>query len=144
MSKRELAENYFRQGYNCAQAVALAFHKELGLDEVTTAKMMSSFGGGIGRLREVCGAVSGGAFVLGALNGYSDPKDLGSKKDHYQNIQNFAADFRQINHSIICKELLGIDSDGNPVPTPRDNNFYQKRPCLTMVGDAAELIEKML
>ncbi len=142
MDKRQLAEKYFKQGYNCAQAVALSYQEELNLDQDSIAKMTSSFGGGMGRMREVCGAVSGAVFVLGALKGYSSPTDMQAKAEHYKAVQDFAKDFKERNHSIICKELLGIDMDGNPVPTSRDEDFYKKRPCLIMVGDAAELIEK--
>ena len=74
MTKGELAKEYFEKGYNCAQSVALAFKDEMGLDETTVAKLASSFGGGVARMREICGAVSGGAFVIGMLKGYSDPK----------------------------------------------------------------------
>ncbi len=144
MDKAKLAESYFRQGYNCAQAVALAYHQELQLDEDTIAKMMSSFGGGIGRLREVCGAVSGGVFVLGMLRGYSDPNATDKKASHYQLVQDFARAFKERNNSIICKELLGIDCDGNPIPTERTDAFYAKRPCAMMVADAADIVETML
>ncbi len=144
MDKRIIAEGLFRQGYNCAQAVVLAYQEELGLSKDQLAKMMSSFGGGIGRLREVCGAVSGGVFVLGALQGYSDTRDAEAKAQHYRAVQDFAKAFSAKNGSIICKELLGVDADGNHVPSPRTDEYYSKRPCAMMVGDAVELLDSML
>ena len=76
----EQARDYFKQGYNCTQSVALAFSDEIGIEKSRMLKMVSSFGGGMGRLREVCGAVSGMFFVAGALYGYDDPKDMQTKK----------------------------------------------------------------
>lgn len=138
------AMELFKQGYNCSQAVLLAFSDVTGLDEKTAAMLSSSFGGGMGRLREVCGAVSGMFMVYGLICGYSDPEDTGAKAAHYANIQSLAAEFKEINRTIICRELLGVDGAENPVPCERTNEYYKKRPCEMLVGDAALIVAEKL
>lgn len=143
MTHAEKAKAYFEEGYNCAQAVTLAFAEEMGMDTDTAAKMVSSFGGGLGRLREVCGCVSGMALAAGALYGYSDPKAKEEKADHYALIQKLAKEFKEKNGSIICRELLaGINDDTNPVPEERTESYYKKRPCAELAYMAAEILEK--
>lgn len=140
--KAEQAREYFKQGYNCAQSVAAAFCDEIGMDKNLMLKMVSSFGGGMGRMREVCGAVSGMFFVAGALYGYDDPKDMQAKKEHYARIQELAAKFKARNGSIICRELLGLEGrDSSPNPSARTEEYYKKRPCADMIAAAAELME---
>ena len=129
MSKREIGEKYFSMGYNCAQAVALAFKEEIGLDEQTIAKSISGFGGGFGRLREVCGAVSGMVFVLGYLQGDFAPTDNGGKLNLYSKVQTLMKEFQEKNGSYICRELVAVP---------------QKRPCVLLVGDACEILENYL
>ena len=148
VNHRERAKARFQEGYNCAQAVLCAFTDVTGLDLETSARVASSFGGGLGRLREVCGAVSGAAMVLGMAKGYADPKDAPAKKDHYARVQDFAARFRETEGSIICRELL---SGGNPQaarpggePEARTPEFYKKRPCPELVARAVEIVEEML
>ena len=139
------AEELFRAGYNCSQAVLCAFEDVTGLDEETGAKLASSFGGGMGRMREVCGAVSGALMVLGIARGYSDPQDAAAKKAHYQLIQDFAARFKEINGSIICRELLqGVPVTKGTEPEARSETFYKKRPCVEYVRDAAGIVSEML
>lgn len=143
MTHGEIAKKYFEQGYNCAQAVTLAFAEEMGLEPEQAAKMASSFGGGLGRLREVCGCVSGMALAAGALYGYSDPEAKEEKADHYALIQRLAGEFKERNGSIICRELLaGITNDTNPVPEARTDSYYKKRPCAELAYMAAEILEK--
>ena len=143
MTHAEKAKAYFEQGYNCSQAVTLAFAEEMGLDVDTAAKMASSFGGGLGRLREICGCVSGMALAAGAMFGYSDPKAREEKADHYALIQKLAEEFKVKNGSIICRELLaGINNDTNPVPEERTENYYKKRPCADLCYMAAEILER--
>ena len=146
MTKSELAEAYFLEGYNCAQAVALAFADEMGLEKDQIAKMASSFGGGLGRLREVCGCVSGMAMAAGAIFGYDDPKAEDAaeqKKEHYARIQKLAGAFKEENGSIICRELLeGINGDTKPTPEARTETYYKKRPCVKLAGMAAEILER--
>lgn len=146
MSKHgDLAERLFREGYNCSQAVLLAFADVTGLDNDTAAKLASGFGGGLGRMREVCGAVSGAAMVLGLVRGYSDSKDAEAKKQHYKLIQEFAARFKEKNGSIICRELLtGVKTVENGEPEPRTETYYKKRPCPLLVRDAAEILDDMI
>ncbi len=140
--KGEQAKAYFKEGYNCSQAVVLAFCEELGIEKSVLLRMVSSFGGGMGRLREVCGAVSGMFFVAGALYGYDDPKDLQAKKELYARIQELAARFRAETGSIICRELLGIEGkDSSPIPSARTAEYYKKRPCPEMAAIAAGLME---
>ena len=137
------AVELFKGGCNCAQAVAVAFSDVTGLDEKTSARMASAFGGGIGRMREVCGAVSGMFMVLGLLYGYDDPKDDAGKKALYQEVQALAEQFRQENGSIICREILK-NPPSDPIPTPRTESFYQMRPCDRMVYTAARLVEEFI
>lgn len=143
--RREQAKAYFLEGYNCAQSVVLAFHKELGLDKETAARMASSFGGGMGRLREVCGAVSGMFLAAGLLWGYSRPDDSEGKKAQYQRVQALASAFRKKNGSIVCRELLGLDHKSDePTPSARTSAYYKKRPCAELVADAAGILEDMI
>ena len=135
------AAELFLGGYNCAQAIAVAFHKELNLTPQYAAKMASSFGGGMGRMREVCGAVSGMLMVLGQLYGYDDPgeKDC-NKKEHYKLVQELAGQFREEIGSIICREILK-NPPADPNPTPRTEEFYKSRPCVRMVMTAARILD---
>ncbi len=133
----------FLQGYNCAQAVAVAFCDVTGLTESQAAKMASAFGGGMGRMREVCGGVSGMLLVLSMLYGYDTPGDDESKAVLYHQVQELAAKFREENGSIICREILQ-NPPSDPNPTPRTAEFYQKRPCAKMVLTAGRLLDQFL
>lgn len=146
MTHEEKALQYFTDGANCAQAVVMAFREELGMDEKAAARLASSFGGGIGRLREVCGAVSGMMMVYGYLKGYDDLQDAAAKKAHYANVQALANAFREENGSIICRELLSLrkDEQNDPNPTPRDAKFFHSRSCMSFVQCAARLLEEKL
>ena len=140
-----LAESNFRKGYNCAQSVLLAFGDVTGLDEKTASALSSSFGGGLGRLREVCGAVSGAAMVLGLVKGYSDPDDREAKKAHYARVREFAERFKEQNGSIVCRELLsGVKTTEGGVPEERTDAYYQKRPCAELCRRAAQILDEML
>lgn len=145
MNKNEqLACKYFTEGYNCAQAVFAAFHEEMGISESAALKMSSAFGGGMGRLREVCGAVSGMFMVLGTLYGYDDAKDTAAKKELYSQVQTLAQGFKDEYKTIICRELLGVDGAQKPDPTPRNSEFYKERPCLAFVASAAKLTKEFI
>ena len=145
MDHGKRAEELFRQGYNCAQSVLLAFGDVTGLDYDTAAKLSSSFGGGLGRMREVCGAVSGAAMVLGVVKGYASPDDPEAKRAHYRLIQEFARRFREENGSIICRELLqGTGATMGGDPEARTEAYYKKRPCAELVRCAAEILEDMI
>lgn len=142
MTREEKARENFLKGYNCAQAVALAFGDLVDVDEDALARLSSSFGGGMGRMREVCGAVSGMFMVCGLLHGYSDPEAKGEKKELYARIQALAARFREECGSIICRELLEGKADSSPTPTERTAEFYKKRPCADLVALAAKILEE--
>ncbi|MDD7387808.1 MAG: C-GCAxxG-C-C family protein [Candidatus Faecousia sp.] len=134
------AAELFTQGYNCAQSVAAAFCDVTGLDEKTAARMASPFGGGMGRMREVCGAVSGMYLVLGWLYGYDTPGDDVSKKALYADVQAMGARFREQAGSIVCREILR-NPPSDPNPTPRTAEFYQKRPCARMCLLAGRILD---
>ena len=140
MNHGERAAELFLQGYNCAQAVAIAFGDVTGLDEKTAARSVSAFGGGMGRLREVCGAVSGMFAVVSLLYGYDRPDDDGAKKALYQLVQDLAGQFREKCGSIICREILK-NPPSDPVPSPRTESYYATRPCVRMVYTAAQILE---
>lgn len=157
MTSEERAAEFFKEGYNCSQATALAFADRLDVDEETLLKLASPFGGGLGRLREVCGCVSAMALVAGAVKGYSDPKAREEKTALYALVQKMAAEFREENGSIVCRELLemaskrqkenkeaGILIDTDPHPEERTAAYYQKRPCAQLAACAAKIIEKNL
>ena len=143
MNHAQKAFELFKSGYNCAQAVAVAFCDVTGLTEIQAARMASAFGGGMGRMREVCGAVSGMFMVLGFLYGYEDPKDDATKKELYTQVQALAEDFKKDAGSIICREILK-NPPSDPKPTPRTAEFYQKRPCTRMVMLAATLLDEYI
>ncbi len=147
-SRGDRARELFREGYNCSQAVTLAFADELearGISREMAAGLASSFGGGLGRLREVCGCVSGMALVCGALEGYTNPKAAAEKQDHYKKIQELVTTFKNENGSYICRELLaGINTDTNPVPEARTESYYKKRPCAELAACAADILERHL
>ena len=124
----QIAEENFLKGYNCTQAVVLAFSDLHGMEEKTAAKLSSSFGGGMGRLREVCGAVSGMFLVAGMLYGYDDPKDYQGKKEHYKRIQQLAQEQKK----------------DAPAPKLRTDDYYKKRPCPKLVRMAAEFMAQYI
>ena len=145
MTHAEKAAELFIEGYNCAQAVFGAFCDVTGIDEKSAMTISSSFGGGMGRLREVCGACTGAFMVAGILFGYDDPKDDLAKKEHYALIQDIANRFKERNNTIICRELLdGIAKDTLPTPTPRTEEYYKSRPCLRFVMDAADILDEII
>lgn len=146
MSRGDIAKEKFKQGYNCSQSVALAFSDFLGMSEEMIARVTSGFGGGVGRMREVCGAVSGMAFVISALYGYSDPKAFEAKAQLYSRVQQVANEFKNENGSVVCRELLALQADGADVPTPekRSPEYYKKRPCPELVKFSADILETFI
>ena len=143
MDHSEYAAELFLKGYNCAQSVAVAFCDVTGLDVDFTARMASSFGGGMGRMREVCGAVSGMLMVAGLLYGYDIPGDDVSKKKHYTLVQTLSGRFREEIGSIVCREILK-NPPSDPNPTPRTAEFYKVRPCARMVSLAAKILDEYI
>lgn len=145
MTRGEKAEALFLEGYNCAQAVVIAFEDLHGLDRETVAKLSSSFGGGMARLREVCGSVSGMFMVAGLLYGYDDPKAKEEKAEHYARIQKLAAEFTAEHGSIVCRDLLGLtEKKQDPTPEERTDEYYKKRPCKELIGRAAEIMDNYI
>ena len=145
MTHPEKAKELFTRGYNCAQSVFAAFCDLTGMDEKEALRLSSSFGGGFGRLREVCGAVSGMALVLGALYGYDDPTDKEIKKAHYARVQTVCGAFRDRHGTLICRELLAdVKHTPGNTPEPRTEAFYHERPCAGLVESAAEILDGFL
>ena len=139
------AKSLFLEGYNCAQAVFLAFEDLYPIDREIALKLSSSFGGGMGRLREVCGAVSGMFMVAGVLYGYDSPVNHDAKKDHYARIQELAKEFEKENGTIICRDLLNLgEGKDSPNPEKRTENYYKKRPCVELVENAAAIMEEYI
>ena len=130
----------FYKGYNCCQSVAVAFAEEMGMTEKQVLQLSAGFGGGFGRMREVCGAFSGITLVLGALYGSDDPA---KKTALYTEVQALAAEYKTRNGrgSLICRELLGLkQAEGSPVASPRTEEYYKKRPCPELCRLAADIL----
>lgn len=140
MSKRsDRAVELFKEGKNCSQAVFTAFATELGLTEEMALNISIGLGGGVGRMREVCGAISGSAMVVGLKYPEYD------KTQVYEKVRAIADEFKKTNPSIVCKELLGLTKPENSsVPEARTNEYYKKRPCVQIIEDAALATEKIL
>lgn len=139
------AVNNFKSGYNCAQSVFLAFAEDVGFDKETALKLSSSFGGGMGRLREVCGAVTSMFAIAGLKQGYIEPNNDDLKAKHYAKVQALAELFKEKHKTIICRELLDLPSGADiPTPSKRTEQYYQERPCEFFIRTAAEIIEREL
>ncbi len=135
------ARQYFLAGYNCAQSVFLAYADITGLDNKLAATISAPFGGGMGRLREVCGAVSGMTMVVGMLYPNSEPNDTPHKKATYAAVQELAEKFRAKNGYIVCRELLGLaTTKDEPTPSERTQEYYKRRPCADYVEIAARIV----
>jgi len=140
-----IAGALFMKGHNCAQAVFCAFQDVMGLDDALALKLTSSMGGGVGRLREICGAVSGAALVLGVLYGSDDPCDAEAKAAHYARIQEVAEVFRKEKGSIVCRELLKLQEEkSEPTPAARTSAYYHARPCCALVECAARALDQYI
>lgn len=154
-SKRKKAIALFREGYNCSQSVFAAYAEDYGMDKELALRLSASFGGGMGRMREVCGAFSGMLMVAGLETGAVEGKDVAGKKANYDMVQKLAAIYREKNGSIYCKELLGlVKKEGaadkkeqmfdNTMPEKRTEEYYKKRPCLELIGMACDMIDEYL
>jgi len=168
---RDKAAKLFKEGYNCSQSVFGAYAGEYGIDKELAFKISASFGSGMGRMREVCGAVSGMLMVAGLETGASEGKDFAGKKANYDMVQKLAGEYRKNNGSIICKELLGLvpannnnngavkqhgamtqkDKDellaagfGDTKPAERTEEYYKKRPCLALIMEACDILDSIL
>jgi len=151
-ARAEQARAFFKKGYNCCQAVALAYSDVIGLDDTTIATMTSGFGGGMSRLREVCGCVSAMAFVAGAVRPATEPANLEQRGANYDLVQKLAAKYKEANGSIVCRELLGLVPKGSdaktptesPMPSARTPEYYKKRPCPDLCACAAGILAEVL
>lgn len=146
MTEKERARELFLEGYNCSQSVFCAFCHRFGLDEETAKKISAGLGGGVGRMREVCGAVSASAMVLGSVCAATDGKDSEGKKKNYDLVREFSEKFTHLHSSVVCRELikLPVKMEGTAKPGDRTAEYYKKRPCLKIVEDAAEILTEMI
>ena len=143
------AKRLFKEeGYNCCQAVVLAYNDIFGIDDAVASAMSSGFGGGMGRMREVCGSVSGMVMLAGLMAPASDPSIKVDRTRNYALVQDMAGQFKALNGSIVCKELLGLVPMGSsktiaaesPEPSERTPEYYRKRPCEELVGISARIV----
>ncbi len=153
-SKREKAVSFFKEGYNCSQSVLLAYAEDYGIERNLALRMAASFGAGMGRMREICGAFSGILFVAGLETGATEGCDREGKMANYELVQKLAEVYRERNGSIYCKELLGLVPKGqagvsNEVfrdakPEERTAEYYKKRPCPELIGMACDIIDEVI
>ncbi len=141
MTHSEKAVELFEKGYNCAQAVFGAFAEDVGIDETTALKMAAPFGGGVGRMREICGACSGMLMAFGIEEGYATPETGETKAAHYEMVRQLLAEFVEQNGSFICRDILKINESGGD-PSPRTDAYYHERPCARCVRTAAEILDR--
>jgi len=143
MSKGDIAKELFKNGCNCSQAVFCAFCDKTGIEKENALRLAAGFGGGFGRMREVCGAVSGMTMVLSYCLASTDPNNSGEKAELYKIIQQAIAEFKTENGSYICRELLGLNGEKRThVPEERTQDYYKKRPCAELCRIAADIAEK--
>ncbi len=147
MSKHsDRAVELFKQGFNCSQAVFAAFADEFEMDEKTALKASAGLGGGVGRLREVCGALSAAAMAAGMVYGATDGSRQDQKAQTYKIVRQIADEFKKQNGSLICRDMLKLDARdiGSYVPEERTEDFYKKRPCLKIIESTAKLADKII
>ena len=145
ISRADRAKQAFLEGCNCAQSVVSAFSDRLDCSSDTLLRLCSGLGGGIGRLRETCGAFLGAVIVLDGIFGSADPTDQAAKSAQYRRIQRLAEEFRRENGSLCCRQMLGLpEGASDPTPAPRTAEYYQKRPCPMIIYRAAALVEEII
>ena len=142
------AVDYFMQGYGCCQSVVAAFADMYGLDEKLALKIAAGFGGGVGRMRMMCGAVSGIVMLLGLEEGQTDGADREGKSHCYKIVQQLLEESKQQNGSIICAEILGLNGHekavNSYVASERTAEYYKSRPCVAKVESAARIFAEYL
>jgi len=155
-ARAEQAKNNFLNGYNCCQSVVLAYCDVIGMDTQTAMSIASGFGGGMARMREVCGSVSAMCMIAGFISPAANPGNMNERTANYALVQSLAAEFRKENGSIVCKELLGLVPKGgaaagcavppleSPVPSERTPEYYRKRPCADIVRTAALIVGRRI
>lgn len=135
----------FEEGYNCSQSVFVTYADIYGIDRETALKLSSPLGAGVGRMREICGAVSAMALLSGLQEGNTDPRDDDAKSSIYQNVRNYSDAFHKQMGSIICRDLLELlDREESAIPDKRTEKYYGTRPCSKAVATAAKIIEDMI
>ena len=145
VDRRKAAEQYFTAGYNCTQSILMTFRDLLPEGSDILLRAGSPLGGGMGRLREVCGSVTGMFLILGALVGYDTPETGERKTELYRQVQELADRFEKRYGSIVCRDLLGLNAGhDSPIPEARTEAYYQKRPCKEIIGTAAEILSEYL
>lgn len=142
-ARAERAKELFMQGFNCSQSVLASCCDLYGLDEQMALRVSASFGGGIARMRHVCGAASG-MFMLAGLEKGSITGSAEEKKANYAFVRELSDDFRNLHGSIICADLMGITDNSNPTPAPRTEEYYHKRPCGDIIASAVRIYLKRL
>lgn len=144
-SRVEKAAELFESGFNCAQSVFAAYADLFGMDFETALKISCPMGGGMGRMREMCGTVSAMSMLSGLKGGNTDPQNEEAKKAAYELVRKMAAEFKAENGTIICRELLGIDGmEESAAPSVRNAQYYASRPCTGLIRCAARIVEKYL
>ncbi len=146
MSNVQDAVDNFKKGYNCSQSVVTAYCERFGFDKREAAKMAEGFGGGMGRMRRECGAVTAMFMLAGMKYSNGEPGDIKTRAFIYQVVRDMAAEFEKKNGTIICAELLGKakPKDDSATPEPRTDEYYKRRPCIGCISDCAEIVEKYL
>ena len=145
MDRAEKAEALFLEGYNCSQSVALAFRDLVPVSKEHLAMLSAPFGGGMSRLREVCGAVSGMSIILGLLYGYDGPETGEKKAELYSLVQELSLSFEREHGSIVCRDLLGLGpGHSSPIPSQRNRTFYCARPCAGLIRSAASTLQRYI
>ncbi|MGN1118405.1 MAG: C-GCAxxG-C-C family protein [Acutalibacteraceae bacterium] len=143
--RAERACSFFMEGYTCAQSLFTAFADIFGFDKETALKVSAGLGGGVGRMREVCGVVTSASMILGLMYGATDGADRASKAYTYEKVREFAEKFKAIEGTIICRELLGLKkAEESHIPEERTKEYYASRPCPRITREAAEILEKMI
>ena len=144
-SRVDEAVKMFESGFNCCQSVFATYADVFGLDRETALKLASPMGGGVGKMREICGAVSAMALLEGLKEGNSDENNQEAKTEVYENVQGMSEKFKFMNGSIICRQLLSdLEANKNPAPSERNAQYYGTRPCSKFVADASKIIESVL
>lgn len=147
MNRVDKAAELFLEGFNCSQSVFAAFCDRFGMDEETAKRVSAGLGGGVGRMREVCGAVSGAAMVLGSIASATEGDDKESKAKNYELVREFAERFKQRHGgTVICREMLklNVPMENSVMPESRTAEYYKNRPCLKAVEDAADILTQMI
>ena len=142
------AVDYFMQGYNCSQSVVAAFSDLYGLDETMAKRIAAGFGGGVGRMRMMCGAVSGIVMLVGLECGQTEGSDREGKSACYKVVQDLLAKSKEENGSLICAEILGIKgyekAQSSYIASARTAEYYKTRPCAAKVESAARIFADYL